>query len=157
MSSRDRYDTRSKCCAAPSSIAIRDGRAELLGKLIVRRNGRKQLAGRIVEIEAYLGAGDCSTRRSDTRAQCRALGASGTRLHLLHLWRSLLPEYFLPARRRCGLRADSRLEPMSGIREMAEARGLADLDLTPVRDLRKLATVRESCAKRWHYASARQR
>ena len=31
---------------------------ELLGKLIVRRQGRKQLAGRIVEVEAYLGAGD---------------------------------------------------------------------------------------------------
>ena len=31
---------------------------ELLGKLIVRREGRKQLAGRIVEVEAYLGAGD---------------------------------------------------------------------------------------------------
>ncbi|MGZ4875205.1 MAG: DNA-3-methyladenine glycosylase, partial [Candidatus Angelobacter sp.] len=31
---------------------------ELLGKLIVRRNGRKKLAGRIVEVEAYLGAGD---------------------------------------------------------------------------------------------------
>ena len=39
----------------------RDPRAvarELLGKLIVRREGRKQLAGRIVEVEAYLGAGD---------------------------------------------------------------------------------------------------
>ena len=31
---------------------------ELLGKLVVRREGRKQLAGRIVEVEAYLGAGD---------------------------------------------------------------------------------------------------
>jgi DNA-3-methyladenine glycosylase len=31
---------------------------ELLGKLLVRREGRKLLAGRIVEDEAYLGAGD---------------------------------------------------------------------------------------------------
>ena len=31
---------------------------ELLGKLIVRSEGRKPLAGRIVEVEAYLGAGD---------------------------------------------------------------------------------------------------
>ncbi len=31
---------------------------ELLGKLIVRREGRRMLAGRVVEVEAYLGAGD---------------------------------------------------------------------------------------------------
>src|SRR5919199_3506640 len=31
---------------------------ELLGKVLVRRNGRKLLAGRIVETEAYLGAED---------------------------------------------------------------------------------------------------
>ena len=31
---------------------------ELLGKLLVRREGRKLLAGRIVEDEAYLGAHD---------------------------------------------------------------------------------------------------
>lgn len=31
---------------------------ELLGKLLVRRDGRKLLAGRIVEAEAYLGAVD---------------------------------------------------------------------------------------------------
>jgi DNA-3-methyladenine glycosylase len=32
------------------------------------------------------------------------------------------------------------LEPVSGIAEMAKARGLADLDLTSMRDLRKLAS-----------------
>ena len=32
------------------------------------------------------------------------------------------------------------LEPVAGIREMAKARDLADLDLTAVRDLRKLAS-----------------
>ena len=31
---------------------------ELLGKLLIRRQGRKLLAGRIVEDEAYLGADD---------------------------------------------------------------------------------------------------
>ena len=31
---------------------------ELLGKLLIRREGRKLLAGRIVEDEAYLGAAD---------------------------------------------------------------------------------------------------
>ena len=32
------------------------------------------------------------------------------------------------------------LEPVSGMREMAKARELADLDLTSLRDLRKLAS-----------------
>ena len=31
---------------------------DLLGKLLVRRQGRKRLIGRIVEVEAYLGTGD---------------------------------------------------------------------------------------------------
>jgi len=31
---------------------------ELLGKLLIRREGRKLLAGRIVEDEAYLGRQD---------------------------------------------------------------------------------------------------
>src|SRR5438105_15144177 len=30
---------------------------DLLGKLLVRRQGRKRLIGRIVEVEAYLGTG----------------------------------------------------------------------------------------------------
>jgi len=33
---------------------------ELLGKVVVRRWGREQMAGRIVEVEAYLGAGDAA-------------------------------------------------------------------------------------------------
>ena len=33
---------------------------QLLGKLIVRKEGRKVLAGRIVEVEAYLGADDAA-------------------------------------------------------------------------------------------------
>ncbi|MGH9670521.1 MAG: DNA-3-methyladenine glycosylase [Terriglobales bacterium] len=36
----------------------RRGARELLGKLLIRRKGKKRLAGRIVEVEAYLGEGD---------------------------------------------------------------------------------------------------
>jgi DNA-3-methyladenine glycosylase len=45
----------------PRSFFVRDPRTvacELLGKLLVRREGRYLLAGRIVEAEAYLGAID---------------------------------------------------------------------------------------------------
>jgi DNA-3-methyladenine glycosylase len=36
----------------------RDVARDLVGKVLVRREGRKRLAGRIVEVEAYLGEGD---------------------------------------------------------------------------------------------------
>ncbi len=59
MCSRGQYDAQAKLLRR--AFFNRDPRIvsrELLGKLIVRREGRKQLAGRIVEVEAYLGAGD---------------------------------------------------------------------------------------------------
>ena len=40
-----------------TTATARVGR-ELLGKVLVRRDGRKVRTGRIVEVEAYLGAGD---------------------------------------------------------------------------------------------------
>jgi DNA-3-methyladenine glycosylase len=45
----------------PRNFYLRDPREvarDLLGKLLVRREGKTQLAGRIVEIEAYLGTDD---------------------------------------------------------------------------------------------------
>ena len=47
---------------------------ELLGKLIVRREGRKQLAGRIVEVEAYLGAGDLAAHATAGPTARNAVG-----------------------------------------------------------------------------------
>jgi DNA-3-methyladenine glycosylase len=47
--------------ALPRNFYDRDPRLvgpELLGKILVRRDGRKLLTGRIVEVEAYLGAED---------------------------------------------------------------------------------------------------
>src|SRR6185312_909373 len=40
---------------------------ELLGKIIVRREGRKNVAGRIVEVEAYLGADDAAAHAAAGR------------------------------------------------------------------------------------------
>src|SRR5947209_17717820 len=49
--------------ALPRSFYDRDPRLvgpHLLGKVLVRRQGRKMLIGRIVEVEAYLGAEDAA-------------------------------------------------------------------------------------------------
>src|SRR3989442_2903651 len=40
---------------------------DLLGKLLVRRQGRKRLIGRIVEVEAYLGTGDLAAHAAAGR------------------------------------------------------------------------------------------
>ncbi len=51
----------------PRSFFNRDPRTvgrELLGKVLVRREGRSTLAGRIVECEAYLGADDAAAHAS---------------------------------------------------------------------------------------------
>ncbi len=58
----NRQDSASKAeVVLPRSFFNRDPREvgpDLLGKVLVRRRGRKTLAGRIVEVEAYLGADD---------------------------------------------------------------------------------------------------
>jgi DNA-3-methyladenine glycosylase len=58
---------KSKLRALTRSFYDRDPRTvgpDLLGKILVRREGRKLLAGRIVEVEAYLGAEDPAAHAS---------------------------------------------------------------------------------------------
>jgi DNA-3-methyladenine glycosylase len=115
---------------------------ELLGKLIVRHDGRKQLAGRIVEVEAYLGAGDLAAHAAagHTARNAVLFGPPGHAyvyfIYGVHycLNISCLPEGD------AGCVLIRALEPVSGIADMAQARGLADLDLTSARNLRKLAS-----------------
>lgn len=115
---------------------------ELLGKLIVRREGRKQLAGRVVEVEAYLGAGDLA-----------AHAAAGHTARNSVLWGppGYAYVYFIYGVHYClnisclpdgdaGCVLIRALEPVSGIANMAKARGLDGLDLNSTRDLRKLAS-----------------
>jgi len=115
---------------------------ELLGKLIVRREGRGQLAGRIVEVEAYLGAGDLAAHAAagHTARNAVLFGPPG-RAYVYFIYGvhyclniSCLPEGD------AGCILVRALEPVSGIEQMAAARGLDELDFTSVRSLRRLAS-----------------
>lgn len=60
----------------PRSFYDRDPRLvgpDLLGKILVRRQGRKLLTGRIVEVEAYLGADDPAAHSSSGRTKRNAV------------------------------------------------------------------------------------
>ena len=66
----------------PRTFFDRDPRLvgpDLLGKVLVRRQGRKLLTGRIVEVEAYLGADDPAAHASigKTRRNAVLFGPSG--------------------------------------------------------------------------------
>ena len=115
---------------------------ELLGTLIVRREGRKQLAGRIVETEAYLGAGDLAAHAAagNTARNSVLWGPPGhAYVYFIYGVHYCLNISCLPAGE-AGCILIRALEPVNGIAEMAEARGLADLDVESMRDLRKLAS-----------------
>jgi DNA-3-methyladenine glycosylase len=103
---------------------------ELLGKLLVRREGKRLLAGRIVENEAYLGKGDPAAHAYAGRTARNAVlfGAPGHAYvyfiygnhHCLNV--SCMPEGI------AGCVLLRAMEPAVGIDDMAEARGL---DLPP--------------------------
>ena len=115
---------------------------ELLGKLIVRREGRRMLAGRVVEVEAYLGAGDLAAHAAAGHTARNAVlwGPPGhAYVYFIYGVHYCLNISCLPDGE-AGCVLIRALEPVAGIREMAKARGLDDLDPTVVRDLRKLAS-----------------
>jgi DNA-3-methyladenine glycosylase len=115
---------------------------ELLGELIVRREGRRQLVGRIVEVEAYLGAGDLAAHAAagHTARNAVLFGPPGhAYVYFIYGVHYCLNISCLPDGD-AGCILIRALEPVSGMDAMAKARGLADLDLTSTRELRKLAS-----------------
>ena len=115
---------------------------ELLGKLIVRKEGRKTLAGRVVEVEAYLGKGDLAAHAASGHTARNAVlwGAPGhAYVYFIYGVHYCLNISCLPVGE-AGCILVRALEPVAGIRAMAKSRELTDLDLTAVRDLRKLAS-----------------
>ncbi len=115
---------------------------ELLGKLIVRRQGRKVLAGRIVEVEAYLGADDLAAHAAAGRTarNSTVFGPPGhAYVYFIYGVHYCLNISCLPDGE-AGCLLIRALEPVAGLQAMAQARGLQDLDLSSARDLRKLAS-----------------
>lgn len=99
---------------------------ELLGKLLIRRHGRKLLAGRIVEDEAYLGADDPAAHAYTGRTPRNAVlfGPPGhAYVYFIYgtyycLNVSCMPEGY------AGCVLLRAMEPVAGVEAMAEARGL---------------------------------
>jgi DNA-3-methyladenine glycosylase len=115
---------------------------ELLGKLVARRQGRKLLAARIVEVEAYLGADDLAAHAAAGRTARNSVifGPPGHAyvyfIYGVHycLNISCLPEGD------AGCVLIRALEPVAGIEQMGQARALSELDMRSIRNLRLLAS-----------------
>jgi DNA-3-methyladenine glycosylase len=114
----------------------------LLGKLLIRKTARGILVGRIVETEAYLGKDDAAAHAAAGRTARNAVlfGPPG------HAY-----VYFIYGNHYClnvsclpdgvpGCVLLRALEPVSGIEQMAEARGI---ELAKVIDLRKIPSLKK--------------
>ncbi|HVO60532.1 MAG TPA: DNA-3-methyladenine glycosylase [Terriglobales bacterium] len=112
----------------------RDVSRELLGKVLVRREGKKILKGRIVEVEAYLGEGDPAAHAAAGRtARNDALFGPPGHAYVYFIYGnhwcfnvSCLPDGI------GGGVLFRALEPLEGIKDMAQARHVnirADRDL----------------------------
>ena len=133
----------------PRDFYTRDPRAvsrDLLGKILLRRDGRKFLTARIVEVEAYLGLDDPAAHSASGRTARNAVlfGPPGVSY-----------VYFIYGNHYCfnvscfpdgeaGGVLFRAVEPLAGIQQMAEARGVS-LPTSPdhnhsTRDLRKLTS-----------------
>ena len=128
--------------ALPREFYDRDPRRvsrNLLGKVLVRRQGRTFLTGRIVEVEAYLGAADAAAHAAAGRTARNAVlfGPPG------HAY-----VYFIYGNHYCfnvscledgvaGGVLFRAVEPLAGIAEMARQR---EVTVNGARDLRKLTS-----------------
>jgi DNA-3-methyladenine glycosylase len=112
---------------------------ELLGKVLVRREGRRVRTARIVEVEAYLGADDSAAHSFAGRTARNAVlfGPPGhAYVYFIYGNHYCLNVSCLPNGVAGGVLFRA-LEPLAGVDEMARARGVS-IDST--RDLRKLTS-----------------
>jgi DNA-3-methyladenine glycosylase len=115
----------------------------LLGKLLVRRTPHGILAGRIVETEAYLGKGDAAAHSAAGRTARNAVlfGPPGyAYVYFIYGSHYCLNVSCLPDGVAGGVLFRA-LEPVAGIEQMAEARGVAEkTDLREISSLRKISS-----------------
>jgi DNA-3-methyladenine glycosylase len=115
---------------------------DLLGKILVRRQSRKLLAGRIVEVEAYLGMDDPAAHSASGRTLRNAVlfGPPGhSYVYFIYGNHFCFNVSCLPDGEAGGVLFRA-LEPMVGIEGMAEARGLELNQKAASKDLRKLTS-----------------
>ena len=112
---------------------------ELLGKVLVRRMGKEQLAARIVEVEAYLGRSDPAAHSYSGRTARNAVlfGQPGhAYVYFIYgnhyLFNVSCLEDGVP-----GGVLFRALEPIQGVEAMARARGVS---IDAARDLRRLTS-----------------
>jgi DNA-3-methyladenine glycosylase len=126
----------------PRDFYTRDPRAvsrDLLGKVLVRRQDRKLLRARIVEVEAYLGKDDSAAHSASGRTARNFVlfGPPGlTYVYFIYGNHYCFNVSCLPDGEAGGVLFRA-LEPISGIEEMAEAR---DITLDDATDLRRLTS-----------------
>jgi DNA-3-methyladenine glycosylase len=130
---------KSKITPLPAIFYDRDPREvsrDLLGKILVRRQGRRLITGRIVEVEAYLGADDAAAHAAAGRTERNDVlfGPPG-RAYVYFIYGNhyCLNVSCLPDGIPGGVLFRA-LEPLSGIEEMARARELSP-ELADVRKL----------------------
>ena len=110
---------------------------DLLGKILVRRRGRKLLTGRIVEVEAYLGADDPAAHSSSGRTSRNAVlfGPPGyAYVYFIYGNHFCLNVSCLPDGTPGGILFRA-LEPLDGIPEMFKLR-----EIEPGSDLKRLTS-----------------
>jgi len=117
----------------------RDVSRNLLGKVVVRRQGRKLLAGRVVEVEAYLGIDDPAAHSAAGRTARNAVlfGPPGhSYVYFIYGNHYCFNVSCLPDGQAGGVLFRA-LEPLLGIEEMAKARGVS---IERPGDLRRLTS-----------------
>ncbi len=114
----------------------------LLGKLIVRSEDGKTRSGRVVEVEAYLGVGDLAAHAAAGQTERNAVlwGEPGhAYVYFIYGMHYCLNISCLP-RGEAGCILIRALEPVAGVREMAQAREIPDMELISTNDFRKLTS-----------------
>jgi DNA-3-methyladenine glycosylase len=112
---------------------------ELLGKVLLRRQGRQFLKARIVEVEAYLGKNDPAAHSTagDTARTSVLFGPPGYAYVYFIYGNHYCLNVSCEREGKAGCVLIRALEPLTGMEEMALARGVA---LAGPRDLRRLTS-----------------